>query len=1006
MSLCLNMIVKNEAHIITKTFDNLLETFTFDYYVICDTGSTDNTIETISSYFATKNIRGEIPSHEWKNFGHNRTLALQAAHGKSDYLLIFDADDSIVGNLRAALPKKLTADKYQLIFGPGISYTRPLIINNRKHWKFVGVLHEYLTSVAPCKETDVIVQGDYNIISGRAGARSKNINKYADDAEILRAAIIEEPDEMLQRRYKFYCAQSYRDAGQQDNAIIWYSQCVQSEKSWAQERWVSCNELGKLSLAKGQLSTAIDYFLRTTLYDPERIEGILTAVQLLMKQQNYYFIEALYDKYAHYNKNPINKLFISLESYNQNIFEGYYTCALLNIYKYKEGFTCALKILNSPAKTNKAILELMLHHCGKYIMHAGNYSETIFDRFSELLEEMPYSVNNTASWHDLYKHEHSRITRYNPKQFPIAKKCKKNGIILTFTTCKRFDLFKQTINSIINFWGDINLINYWFCVDDNSSEADRRSMQLCYPWIEYYNKTLTESGHRESMNIIYKKLQTMKSCRYWIHMEDDFVFYKKMNYVELGIAGFSAFPGQNVKQVLFNKNYAETVDEYKCVSSGQLSPDNNYLLHNHSNNIIAGPNHEYWPGYSLRPSITLIEAVKSLNDYTSPNVFFERDYANKWHAAGYKCAFFNKITSRHIGKLTNEHGNNAYALNNTEQFQSIAKNAIKDISMNKIKTKVINLLRRPDRKAKMIDILAKESFANYDIVAATDLNAQPSLFSIKFLSKLFYGNDFANRTGVIGCALSHFFLWNQLLNDNDTSHYLIFEDDITLRPNCGNIIPPHFNFDFLFLGYLDNNPQKRTECETPLTESSGVIPLNSENYIGGFHAYIITKSGAKKILNYIKCNGIKHGIDYLIKICPGLICYAYNPLLVSVDWTPGQICADTDIQNSFSIIKLEEGIIKLEEGTMVSSKKNILTDSPGIYKYEFIQGLDIIGNDLFYKKINNNDCIEDAKTTASNIKDCAGFNSLGFYKSKIDITELRESPYFSKSDGIYIKIVL
>ena len=38
MSICLNMIVKNEAHIITKTFDNLLQTFTFSYYVICDTG--------------------------------------------------------------------------------------------------------------------------------------------------------------------------------------------------------------------------------------------------------------------------------------------------------------------------------------------------------------------------------------------------------------------------------------------------------------------------------------------------------------------------------------------------------------------------------------------------------------------------------------------------------------------------------------------------------------------------------------------------------------------------------------------------------------------------------------------------------------------------------------------------------------------------------------------------------------------------------------------------------
>ena len=32
-------------------------------------------------------------------------------------------------------------------------------------------------------------------------------------------------------------------------------------------------------------------------------------------------------------------------------------------------------------------------------------------------------------------------------------------IIITFTTCKRLDLFKQTINSILNHWTDINKID-------------------------------------------------------------------------------------------------------------------------------------------------------------------------------------------------------------------------------------------------------------------------------------------------------------------------------------------------------------------------------------------------------------------------------------------------------------------------------------------------------------------------------------------------------------------
>ena len=37
-TLCLNMIVKDESHIIEKTLKNLCDKFKIDYWVICDTG--------------------------------------------------------------------------------------------------------------------------------------------------------------------------------------------------------------------------------------------------------------------------------------------------------------------------------------------------------------------------------------------------------------------------------------------------------------------------------------------------------------------------------------------------------------------------------------------------------------------------------------------------------------------------------------------------------------------------------------------------------------------------------------------------------------------------------------------------------------------------------------------------------------------------------------------------------------------------------------------------------
>lgn len=50
-TICLNMIVKDEAHIIQKTLENVTDYVNLDYWVICDTGSTDDTVNIIETFF-------------------------------------------------------------------------------------------------------------------------------------------------------------------------------------------------------------------------------------------------------------------------------------------------------------------------------------------------------------------------------------------------------------------------------------------------------------------------------------------------------------------------------------------------------------------------------------------------------------------------------------------------------------------------------------------------------------------------------------------------------------------------------------------------------------------------------------------------------------------------------------------------------------------------------------------------------------------------------------------
>ena len=97
--ICLTMIVKNESKIITRLLDSVRPFV--DCISICDTGSTDNTVEIIEKYMKTQKIPGKVHRNEWKNFGHNRTLSAKMAQEtikelgfspNETYLLLLDAD--------------------------------------------------------------------------------------------------------------------------------------------------------------------------------------------------------------------------------------------------------------------------------------------------------------------------------------------------------------------------------------------------------------------------------------------------------------------------------------------------------------------------------------------------------------------------------------------------------------------------------------------------------------------------------------------------------------------------------------------------------------------------------------------------------------------------------------------------------------------------------------------------------------------------------------------------
>ena len=132
--ICLNMIVKNESKIIKRLLETVVPLI--DTYCICDTGSTDNTVDIIQSFFDDVNMTGKIVKEPFRNFEYNRNYALKECYGmkNADYILLLDADMTLhIPNTNSIYDFKKSMDKdaYYLLQGNSkIQYQNLRIIKN------------------------------------------------------------------------------------------------------------------------------------------------------------------------------------------------------------------------------------------------------------------------------------------------------------------------------------------------------------------------------------------------------------------------------------------------------------------------------------------------------------------------------------------------------------------------------------------------------------------------------------------------------------------------------------------------------------------------------------------------------------------------------------------------------------------------------------------------------------------------------------------------------------
>lgn len=563
------------------------------------------------------------------------------------------------------------------------------------------------------------------------------------------------------------------------------------------------------------------------------------------------------------------------------------------------------------------------------------------DRTS-LRKNMSFSINHISNEFINYNKEivDEIVTRQH-KPIPL--------VTFTITSCKRFDLFEKTINSFLNCCTDIDRIDHWLCVDDNSSEEDRTKMKELYPFFEFYWKTPEEKGHPTSMNIIRDNVKT----EFIFHMEDDWKFFECRNYI--GQCIDVILSDKDIHQCLINRNYSETADDINIVGGLIGIAKNGTIFYKHEytpdddskqefiKKYGSQINSAYWPHFSFRPSLFRRYIMDILGAYNKNISHFEMDYSNKYTNAGFKSAFLNGIFCLHIGRLTSQRDTktilNAYDLNNEIQFGDKQVTS-KRFSLKDAKTFVINLDERVDRLEKF----KNGSTINFERFSA--VNGE-KLIPNQQLQRIFENNDYNMRVGIVGCAMSHIKLYIDLIN-SDVNMFCILEDDASFGPNFEehllhllDIAPK--NWDFMYLGH-HLYPQFITE-EVYKKDITPVLrhmtkTQSLEISMGGTHGYIIRKEGARKLLDFINTFGMTNGIDTIQQkaISHMETYYAYPHIVFGECALPGKKI-DSDIQYSYKSANMtnfkDEGLYKerLKKDGKYNVDNALQVVKPRVFKY-------------------------------------------------------------------------
>jgi glycosyltransferase involved in cell wall biosynthesis len=405
-------MIKNEGRIIERSLrsvENIVDAF-----CVCDTGSTDNTVEIVKKFLETH--KGCITEEKWRDFGHNRTLSFVNAQKyvretlqwnlTDTYGILLDADMVFIpGKLKE---QSLGEIGYSIIQeNKGLSYHNCRIVRMDYDWKCIGVTHEYWSGPTTNLPKEVCYIDDKD----DGGCKH---DKFERDMRLLEKGIVDEPNNV---RYMFYLAQTYNSLGRHKESIKMYKKRI-AAGGWDEEIWYSHYMIAQNHKALGNIIKFEEWMLRAYEKRKSRAEPLykLTEHFRLVSQQFKAYEYARMGKAIPY---PGDSLFIEKHVYD-GLFD--YEMSILDYYVHTA---------NGTRSSMTGMLKCP-QHIDNILSNLKFYAKPIPDsKVSPILLPKPFGEDFNPSAISVVNYPYANVRYINYRIQPDGSYAMPNGIVET-----------------------------------------------------------------------------------------------------------------------------------------------------------------------------------------------------------------------------------------------------------------------------------------------------------------------------------------------------------------------------------------------------------------------------------------------------------------------------------------------------------------------------------------------------------------------------------------------